>query len=189
MRWFIWGVAAILAAVAVYVFVAPQFMGSTGVSVEKPGEATAPAVTPAPDAAPDRGGEPASGGVPAVAPPNSAAPTAPSGAAPDTAAQTEAAAEAAVAAAAKQAEAEAAVRAAAEAETKRIAAVLADPAAREAALTVQGFDAAVADAAIDGTEMAGPQKLALKNLLKASKADPALLDAALSQVRAALTEE
>lgn len=182
MRWFIWGVAAILAAVAVYVFVAPQFMGSTGVSVEKPGEATAPAVTPAPDAAPDRGGEPASGGVPA-------APTAPSGATPDTAAQTEAAAEAAVAAAAKQAEAEAAVRAAAEAETKRIAAVLADPAAREAALTVQGFDAAVADAAIDGTEMAGPQKLALKNLLKASKADPALLDAALSQVRAALAED
>ncbi len=189
MRWLIVAVAVVLAAVAAYVFVAPRLGGPEGVSVEKPGEVTAPAVTPVPDAAPPAGMAAQPAPAPAAAPDPAAPGTAaPNAATPGTAAQTEAAAEGAVAAAAAQAEAEAQARAKAEAETARIRAVLADPAARDKALSVEGYDPAVAEAAIDAASMAGPQKLALKNLLKASSGDPALLAPALGQVRAAVAE-
>lgn len=180
MRWLIGAVVVILAAVVAWVFWAPQMGGPAAVGVEKPGEAATPAVTPVPDAAPPVGMTAAPVASPATAPA-----TAP---ASGTAAQTEAAAEGAVSAATAQAEAEAQARAQAEAETARIRAVLADPAQREAALSVEGYDPAVAEAAIDASTMAGPQKLALKNLLKASAGDPALLAPALGQVRAAVAE-
>lgn len=104
------------------------------------------------------------------------------------AAQTEAAAEAITRAEAARAEAEAAERAASQAEARRLQAILDDPDARLAALSVEGFDPAVARAAIEASALSGPQKLELKRALESAgdvEGEREELQALLDQIKAA----